>query len=471
MDPIQSALDSALSALARLSPELLAESDAISDELSKPPRIVITGRLKAGKSTLVNALIGAPVAETATLEATNVVTAYQYGAPDRAEVVLKTGDRIPVATRRGEVASLPVPADEVDFVERWMPAGALRNYTLIDTPGLATLTEANERTTRRALGIDGFEQTREASASADAAVFLFDAVPRADEIEFVQQLGFTPLNLLGVLSRADSFGPGALGAEDPIDAALAHSSVLLDQLRQFVFRVIPVAGLMAQSAIGGAVTESFARRVAANREKSPAEVMALVHGPRTPDRDEILELIEVIGEYGLIEGRRRVDGGATELTHWLKERSGVPALEESLHEALGPYARLHRAWRCVERFERLVYEHREHGPEIRRLASALRFDPRMYPVLLLGDLKALLMNGADPEITAAVFEVCQGTSNGQRLGLSRFASGFEIIEAVRQKRAKLDGLALRMLNPAEEVAVVNLRRAYAELDKAGQLLT
>ena len=102
------------------------------------------GRLKAGKSTLVNALIGAPVSETAALEATNVVTVFQYGAPDRAEAVLKDGSRIPITTMRGQKTELPVPANTIAYVNRWITSSAVRDYSLIDTPGLATLTESNE---------------------------------------------------------------------------------------------------------------------------------------------------------------------------------------------------------------------------------------------------------------------------------------------------------------------------------------
>ena len=83
MDLTSIALNQALDYLGTLSPALYDEAQRIRHTLDAPPRIVVVGRLKSGKSTLVNALIGAPVAETAALEATNVVTVFQYGAPDR----------------------------------------------------------------------------------------------------------------------------------------------------------------------------------------------------------------------------------------------------------------------------------------------------------------------------------------------------------------------------------------------------
>ena len=142
-----------------------------------------------------------------------------------------------------------------------MPSASLRQLTLIDTPGLSTLTTENDSATRRAV-IDGFEQTRTASIDADAAVFLFDAAPRTDEIEFLSQLPFTPLNMLGVLSRADSFGEGALGRRDPIPYAADHARVLAKQLSETVSDVVAISGLMAQTSHTGMLTEDLAAALA-----------------------------------------------------------------------------------------------------------------------------------------------------------------------------------------------------------------
>lgn len=65
MDLTSIALNQALDYLGTFSPALYDEAQRIRHTLDAPPRIVVVGRLKSGKSTLVNALIGAPVAETA----------------------------------------------------------------------------------------------------------------------------------------------------------------------------------------------------------------------------------------------------------------------------------------------------------------------------------------------------------------------------------------------------------------------
>ncbi len=120
-DPMHQRIDAALHQLAALSGDLVAHANRIGAILWSPPRIVVVGRLKAGKSTLVNALIGAPVAETAALEATNVVTVYENGAPSRADVVSTDGTRRPVPLALGTTVDLGVPPEQVAYVHRYLP--------------------------------------------------------------------------------------------------------------------------------------------------------------------------------------------------------------------------------------------------------------------------------------------------------------------------------------------------------------
>lgn len=50
-------------------PDALVELDRIAARLSQPIRIALAGTLKAGKSTLVNALVGETIAPTDATEA------------------------------------------------------------------------------------------------------------------------------------------------------------------------------------------------------------------------------------------------------------------------------------------------------------------------------------------------------------------------------------------------------------------
>jgi len=460
MDPVRASLDRSLHALAALGPELAAHATRIGAILWSPPRIVIVGRLKAGKSTLVNALIGAPVAETAALEATSVVAVYQDGAPARGEAVLLDGTRLPVETVRGHVTALPAPPEEIAYLHRWLPSAAIRDYTLVDTPGLATLTTENEARTRRVL-IDGFEQTRTASVDADAAVFLFDSTPRADEIAFLKQLGFTPLTTLGVLSRADGFGEGALGARNPLEHAAEHAAKLGAQLQDTVMTVLPIAGLLAETSHTGALTENDARALAALATIAPLDLIDLLDSedPAAVPPQVRGRLVDLLGEFGMIHGRTVAARGAAALNEWLVGHSGVPQLRSVLAHHLGAFAAVHRASRIIRELDQLAYTHPARE-QIRGIADQLRTDPAMHTVVLFEHLKAMLDADPTSPVTVELRRLVEHPTVAGKLGLPPDATIDQIRAQAQQRRAWAHTQALSTMTAAEDAALVVLIHTY-----------
>ncbi len=222
----------------------------VRERLDEPLRVAIAGRVKSGKSTLLNALVADRLAPTDAGECTRIVTWYRDGHTYRVTLHPRTGEPRQLRFTRDDGAievdlggTRPEDAHSLDIT--W-PSQALRRATLIDTPGIGSL---SERVTRRAweLLAPDDEET-----PADAVLYLMRHL-HANDLEFLHAFHDTevsrpnPVNAIGVLSRADEIGVGRL---DAMASARRIANRLAGDanVRRVVQTVVPVAGLLAETA-------------------------------------------------------------------------------------------------------------------------------------------------------------------------------------------------------------------------------
>src|SRR6478752_3126850 len=230
-------------------PDVHNELDRIGRRLNQPIRIALAGTLKAGKSTLVNALVGEDIAPTDATEATRIVTWFRHGPIPKVTANHQGGRRsnVPIARDGGltfDFASLD-PEDVVDLDVEW-PAAELIDSTIIDTPGTSSLSrDVSQRTLRLLVPEDGVPRV-------DAVVFLLRTLNAAD-IALLKQIGELvggssgALGVIGVASRADEIGAGR------IDAMLSAKDVATRFTNEMdrtgiCQAVVPVSGLLALTA-------------------------------------------------------------------------------------------------------------------------------------------------------------------------------------------------------------------------------
>jgi small GTP-binding protein len=128
--------------------------------------LVILGEFNHGKSTFVNALLGAEVLPTGITPTTAAINHVIYAPSITARVQMLDGEKHEVASAdiKDWVTVAGGRADQVAYVELGFPAEILKNnVTLVDTPGVNDLNE------QRA------EVTYGYVPRADAVVFLLDA--------------------------------------------------------------------------------------------------------------------------------------------------------------------------------------------------------------------------------------------------------------------------------------------------------
>ncbi len=319
------------------------ELDRIGRRLNQPIRIALAGTLKAGKSTLVNALVGEDIAPTDATEATRIVTWFRYGPTPRVTANERGGRRrnVPIVREGGltfDLADLDA-AEVVDLDVEW-PAGALVDATIIDTPGTSSLSpDVSERSLRLLVPDDGVPRV-------DAVVFLLRTLNAAD-IALLKQIGMLvggasgALGVIGVASRADEIGAGRIDAMLSADEVATRFTTEMDKTG-ICQAVVPVSGLLALTARTLRHDEFAALRKLADVD--PAELAkAMLSADRFVRDDSPLPLdaatrralLDRFGMFGIRISVVVLQAGVADsvaLADELLERSGLVALREVIDQ-------------------------------------------------------------------------------------------------------------------------------------------
>ena len=393
----------------RIGPEAGGQLRQISDRLGEPLRVAIAGRLKAGKSTLVNALIGRRVAPTAVGECTRVVTRFRYGTADRVDVVVRDGRRhsLPLDDDGMIPQRLGVPAGRVAYVDVTLTSEKLRDLTVVDTPGLASADTMVSARAEEAVGVSAapFDADIDADsasevAAAEAVVYVFTQAVRADDVRALDafrdasaRLASSPINALGVFGKVDTLVGGA-GDPWPVAGPMAEQQAGL--LARTVSDVVPVIGLLAETAEAGRLTAADG---AALRELAalPADQLRLMlasadlfrgrPGPVPAERRErLLTHLDLYGiGFALAQLAADPQLGTGELVRRLGAASGFPRLRHTLDQAFRWRADAIKAGWALGRLERMAGHSRDEGDReaLRDAVEGLLRDPAYHRLRLL----------------------------------------------------------------------------------------
>ncbi|HTJ34340.1 MAG TPA: dynamin family protein, partial [Dactylosporangium sp.] len=324
--------------------------------LGEPLRVAIAGRLKSGKSTLVNALIGRRVAPTEVGECTRIVTQFRYGTSDRVDVVKRNGARVSLPL--DEAGMIPqrlgVARHEVAYVDVTLTSDHLRDLTVVDTPGLSSANTSVSDQARRFLfseaPIDDDLDSDSAGAlsGAEAIIYVFTQSVREDDVQALEafrsisaRLSSNPINSLGLFNKVDKL---AGGGQDPwpIVAPLAGDQSKV--LRRVVSDVVPVVGLLAETTEAGRLTAADCealRQLAALPQGERTVLLASVdlfttrECPVTREsRERLLRLLDLYGiSFAIAQLVAKPTLATGELVRMLFQASGFPRLRQTLDHA------------------------------------------------------------------------------------------------------------------------------------------
>lgn len=415
-------------------PDVYDELDRIGRRLNQPIRIALAGTLKAGKSTLVNALVGEAIAPTDATEATRIVTWIRNGLTPKVTANHRSGRRsnVPIGRSPGEAgltfdfAALD-PEDVLDLEVEW-PAAELADTTIVDTPGTSSLNrEVSERTLRLLVPSDGVPRV-------DAVVFLLRTLNAAD-IALLKQIGTLvggssgALGVIGVASRADEIGAGRIDAMLSARDVANRFTAEMDKTG-ICQAVVPVSGLLAFTARTLRQSEFVALEKLAGVD--PAELTkAMLSADRFVREDSALPvdaatraaLLERFGMFGIrisIAVLRAGVGDSAALADELLERSGLVALREVIDQQFAQRSDLLKAHAALLSLRRVVQANPIYAtPYILADIDPLLADTHAFEELrLLSQLRSRATTLTDDEM-ASLRRIIggAGTDPASRLGL------------------------------------------------------
>ena len=370
----------------------------LSRKLDRPLRVALAGRMKAGKSTLLNALIGERLAPTDASECTRLVTWYEHASEYRVSAEPRDGEHRDLPFRRAADGQLEIDLSGIDegevarLVVGW-PSARLREMTLIDTPGLDSLSTHAGRTTDALAARGGGER------EADAVVYLMRHAHRSD-IAFLEAFHGpgagqgTPVNSIAVLSRADEIGAGRL---DALDSArwIARRYETDPRVRGLASTVVSVASLLAETAATLEEREAESLRLLARESLSTVEslVLSADHfrapgpGPLTIELRE-----ELLARFGMFGVRFAIDAyhngqwaSAADLPRMLSARSGLPTLRDAIQGRFAARSRQLVSRSVLIELGRLA-ESGAFGPAIVRRLEELQSGAHEFAELAMLDL-------------------------------------------------------------------------------------
>jgi small GTP-binding protein len=173
---LRTELETALAGLLKLTSDMRREPATLDTlhglltDVREPLLFVVVGEVKAGKSSLLNALFGHEFAKVDVLPATDRVYIFRYGAEEKSIVV------------------------SPQLTERYLPISFLRDFNVVDTPGTNTMVPEHQTITESFI------------PRADLVLFVFSVVnpwsqSAWDLLNFVQKKW--QKNVVFVLQQAD----------------------------------------------------------------------------------------------------------------------------------------------------------------------------------------------------------------------------------------------------------------------------
>lgn len=358
---------------------LSEEIDFMRKRLTQPLKVAVVGFMKAGKSTLMNAILKERVLFTGTVETTYTVSWFKYGEKKRLTIVMKDGSEINAPfedlekwTVRKKLDSNPL-MDSARYIIIYYPNEILKTMELIDTPGLFSTYGKDSANTLDFLGLQEADKvTSEEAALADAIIYAFSRGVQGKDAEVLDafngadETASSPINAIGIFTRTDMFWDCVQNPHiKPLDVV---SGVVEDykskpRLKKLLYNILPVSAKLVESAadITDEIWNIFMKLSQVDEDilldyLMDANAFATEESNEMPvdpkDREKVLKLFTQYGVYAVTSAIK--EGiGREQMVDYLYELSGVSRVSNLILQHFGNRAYLIKLNYVMNRIERI----------------------------------------------------------------------------------------------------------------------
>lgn len=355
------------------------EIEFMRKRLTQPLKVAVVGFMKAGKSTLMNAILKEKVLFTGNVETTYTVSWFKYGESKSLTIVMKDGSEINAPfedlekwTVRNRLDINPL-MDKARYIIIYYPNEILKTMELIDTPGLFSSYGRDSANTLDFLGLQEADKvTSEEAALADAIIYAFSRGVQGKDAEVLDafsgadETASSPINAVGIFTRTDMFWDCVQSPHiKPLDRV---SSVVEDykakpKLKKLLYNILPVSAKLVESASEiNDETWSIFMKLANVEEEILLDYLMDANAFATEESDEILVnakdrayVLDIFTQYGVyaVTGAIRQGVNRAQIVDYLYELSGVKKVSNLILQHFGNRAYLIKLNYVLNRIERV----------------------------------------------------------------------------------------------------------------------
>ena len=191
-------------------------ADRLTTSLNDPCVVAVSGEVSAGKSTFINAFLGADIAVTGATATTATLTYYRYGAGEKHKTAIchwENGTHTQedlefIVSLQGDDPETLKRSGAVKYIEVFFDHPNLQFVTIADTPGTESMIQSHQEKAD-IIANRNYKKTEEVTQNADAVIYMTGFVPGKKAGDFIA--GFNqsgsgkanPMNAVGVMAKID----------------------------------------------------------------------------------------------------------------------------------------------------------------------------------------------------------------------------------------------------------------------------